>query len=376
MRSPLTALVLVALGCRNEPPRPRVRAERPDAAVAHAPDASAAPDVAVALAPAPAPAPIPTPAAEPGAARDPRLEDDPNADTPDEFANVRPVSSVPMPTVPAALEADVARLRVLVARTMRCWEHSDRVTHTPEPECPARYAELARGGPAAMHAIGQYAFHDLRHSLLRAERALTQTAATNHLGERSQGAGTIINTAPQLSEVFGGFEAKEVVPYVLMAMAPPIRRAYGDWGYAGAIHTWMDVLPRVTGNDLTPFPEWQRTEIDSDRLMRFLGDAHDTWSRWYRAHQDESLAQWRAQGLAHARAELVGRNVAQRVAAILRLGAETAAADDQEAARRSLAALLAERRLSNAGRRAMREFATRRRWSLDTDAGVGASDAR
>jgi hypothetical protein len=62
------------------------------------------------------------------------------------------------------------------------------------------------------------------------------------------------------------------------------------------------------------------------------------------------------------------------VAAILRLGAARAAPDDRAAARASLAELLAQRRMSNAGRRSMRAWATGRGWSLDeADGGVSAT---
>ncbi len=70
-------------------------------------------------------------------------------------------------------------------------------------------------------------------------------------------------------------------------------------------------------------------------------------------------------------ADLTARDTARRTAAIMRLAAPTATTEDREAARVSLATLLTERRVSNEGRRYLREFAERRRWTLAVaDGGV------
>ncbi|MFO0649209.1 MAG: hypothetical protein U0326_23405 [Polyangiales bacterium] len=374
----LSALLLLAASCdRARPaPRPSVRPEAHDAAppraLASITEASldAAPDVAIAAAPAPAPT-EPLPEAIPSnAAREEPFGDD-------DLSMRRPMTAVPLPSVPPELEADARRYRALTNRSMRCWEADGRVSHSPGRACEGYYAQLAAGGLAAVHGIGRYIVDDGNRRLFQRERDLTRTDARDYEGGPASGSGTLLNTAPRLSHAFARLDAPEVVPYVLAAMSMPIARGFGDWGGSDEMQTWMRVLVTVTGNDLTPMPPWQFIDLDMGAQMRFLGDSHDTWARWYRAHRNESLAEWRAQGLARARTDLTGRDVARRVAAILRLGDKNGPAADQEAARLSLVELLAQRRLSNAGRRYMRDFAAQNHWSLEAsgDAGVDAGDA-
>jgi hypothetical protein len=374
-RASLVALFVVA-SCERARPlqRPALRPEAHDAATAHTlvSVADASPDVfvdaAVAVAPAPPPsepAPPPIPA---NAEREEPMED---------FASEnRAMSTVPMPAVPPELAARVRFFRALTNQSMRCWESDGRVSHAPGRECDGLYAQLAEGGVAAVHGIGTYITDDGNVHLYRRERERTRTSARNYDGEASSGAGTFLNTAARLSAAYARLDAPEVVPYVLAATSRTIARGIGDWGAAEQLHTWLGTLVTVTGNDLAPMPPWQFLDLDVGRRMSFLGDAHDTWSRWYRAHRNESLEVWRAQGLARSRTDLTGRDVARRVAAILRFADPHGPLDDQEAARRSLIELLAQRRLSNAGRRYMRDRAAELHWSLDAgDAGLDGGDA-
>ena len=350
--------------------RPEAHDAAPPRALASAADASvdAPPDVAIAAAPAPT-APLPEALPSNAAREEPYDAED--------LATHRAMTAVPLPPVPPELEADARRYRALTNRTMRCWDSDGRVSHTPGRECEGYYAQLAAGGLAAVHGIGRYIVDDANRRLFQRERDLTRTNARDYQGGPAAGAGTLLNTAPRLSHTFARLDAPEVVPYVLAAMSLPISRGYADWGLGSEMQTWMQVLATVTGNDLTPLPPWQVGDLDMEAQMRFLGDSHDTWARWYRAHRNESLAAWRAQGIARARTDLTGRDVARRVAAILRLGDKNGPAADQEAARLSLVELLAQRRLSNAGRRYMRDYAARSHWSLEAsgDAGVDAGDA-
>ncbi len=364
------SLLLVVASCdrARSTARPAVRPEAHDAAppraLASVADASRDEPADAAVAAAPAPASLPE-AVPPSAEREEPFDAD-------DIAMRRPMTAVPMPRVPPELDAEARRYRALTNRSMRCWEVDARVSHTPGPECEGIYAQLAAGGVAAAHGVGAYILDDSRMRLFLRERRATQTAARNYDGEPSGGRGTYLNTAARLSHAFARLDVPEVVPYVLAAMSTPISRGFGDWGAADEMLTWMRVLVTVTGNDLTPMPPWQFIDLDMAAQMRFLGDSHDTWARWYRAHRDEPLAAWRAQGVARARADLTGRDVARRVAAILRFGDGNGPAADQEAARLSLVELLAQRRLSNAGRRYMRDYAAQNHWSLGAPGDAGA----
>lgn len=376
---PLTRLSLVAavasvsLACVDKE-RPRPPSVRPEPVAASARDASPS-DVVTADLPSPdvtqsdASANTVDALALPPAPRD-NAREEPLSPEEDDIMPARRMQSVPLPTIPAAAVAEVPRYRMLVAHAMRCWETDGRLSHTPSPGCAPLYDQIVAGGATALHAMGTYLVDDAQHHLFRRERTISRTSATTFEG-RSENQGNLINNAARLAPTFARFDAPEVVPYVLMAMSRPIARGYGDWGTNMRIQRWMDVLSTVTGNDLTPVPPWQLEQWDVDSHMSFLADAHDTWCRWYRAHKNESLDAWRAAGLARARADLTARDTARRVAAIMRLAATSATPEDRESARASLASLLAERRVSNDGRRYLREFATRVGWSLAVaDAGV------
>lgn len=305
----------------------------------------------------------------PPAPRD-NAREEPISPEEDDIVPARRMQSVPLPPIPSEMAARVPVYRLLVAHAMRCWESDGRLSHTSSRECPALYDQIVAGGATALHAMGTYLVDDSQHHLFRRERAIALTSANTFEGTTENG-GNLINNAERLAPTFARFDAPEVVPYVIMAMARPIARGYGDWGMNTRIQRWMDVLSTVTGNDIAPVPPWQLETWDVGSHMAFLGDAHDSWCRWYRAHKNESLATWREAGLARARADLTTRDTAHRVAAIMRLAASTATPEDREAARVSLATLLAERRVSNDGRRYLREFAERMHWSLTVaDGGV------
>ncbi len=376
-RAATLALVALSLACRNEP-RPAVRPERntlrdasPDVRQVDAPDVVAevppTHDVVTPPDAAPTAALPPSPTGPDGPLEEP-WDADPTM--------LRPTSTAPLPEVPDTMRDDVRRYRALVVRTMECWSEGGRVSHTPPGDCAQRYATLAAGGPAAMHAIGRFVIDDTGHRLPLRERHAMETTARSWEGGPTRGDGNSLNTAGALAAVFARFESPEVVPYVIAGMRMPVARQYGDWGVDGQIATWLDVLPRVTGWDVAPMPPWQAETMTPDVRITFLGDVHDAWARWYRAHRNERLDAWRAAGLANARTMLTARDVARRVAAILRLGAEGNTAEDRESARRSLVELLAQRRMSNDGRRYMRQWATARGWTLDApDAGADGGRA-
>ncbi len=369
----LAAVTAASLACVDKE-RPRPPSVRPEPVVASARDAATT-DVVTADLPSPDVAPndatantVDAPALPP-APRD-NAREEPVPPEEDDLMPPRRMQSVPLPTIPAAVAADVPRYRLLVAHAMRCWETDGRLSHTPSPGCAPLYDQLVAGGATALHAMGTYLVDDAQHHLFRRERTIARTSARTFEGTTQNG-GDLINNAERLAPTFARFDAPEVVPYVLMAMSRPIAKGYGDWGVNLRIQRWMDVLSTVTGNDLTPVPPWQLEMWDASSHMNFLADAHDAWCRWYRAHKNESLDAWRAAGLARARADLTARDTARRTAAIMRLAAPTATTEDREAARVSLATLLTERRVSNEGRRYLREFAERRRWTLAVaDGGV------
>ncbi len=60
-----------------------------------------------------------------------------------------------LPEVPEALRASVDALRATVQGTEECFTGEGRMEHTPDARCPQWYARLARGGVAAVFAIGE-----------------------------------------------------------------------------------------------------------------------------------------------------------------------------------------------------------------------------
>lgn len=279
---------------------------------------------------------------------------------------------VALPVVPPELRADVARYRLVVAQAMRCFS-AYRVEHVGPQDCRAAVTLLRRGGLAAMHAIGQFMYDEERHQLTLQEREATRVAIRyGGMREVRRVSASYIDAAETLVPVFGGFDAAEVVPYTLAALSHYARCHNGEWSAEGYVR-WIEPLGRVTGWDLTPLPPWQQGTLDLDQSDSFASAAYVNWVRWYQAHKNETLEQWRAQGLERARRALSGRDIATRVAAIMRLSSASASAEDREAARASLVQLLAERRLSNEGRRHMRSWARDVGWVLD-NGDAGASD--
>lgn len=264
---------------------------------------------------------------------------------------------VDLPQVPAALRDDVARYRLVVASAMQCYE-GYRVEHVRAPDCRAAATTLTRGGPAAMHALGQFSYDEQQRQLtLREREATTVPSRFGGMREVRRGGGSIINAAATIAPILGSFDAPEVVPYVLAALERYARcRLRGDFAVTGFVR-WLEPLARVTGWDLTPLPPWQLEALTIEQADQFAGDAYVNWVRWYRAHKNESLEQWRAQGIERARRALTGRAIPTRVAAIIRFSRASASPDDREAARRSLTELLDQRRVSNEGRRYLRTLA-------------------
>lgn len=279
---------------------------------------------------------------------------------------------VALPVVPPELRAEVARYRLVVAQAMRCFE-AYRVEHVGPQDCRAAATLLRRGGLAAMHAIGQFVYDEERHQLTTQEReAMRVSIRYGGMREVHRASASYIDAAETLVPVFGSFDAAEVIPYTLAALSHYARCRNSEWSAEGYVR-WIEPLGRVSGWDLTPLPPWQQGTLDLEQSDSFASAAYVNWVRWYQAHKNETLEQWRASGLERARRSLTGRDLATRVAAILRLSSATASPEDREAARRSLIELMAERRLSNAGRRYMRDWAAQIGWTLDSG-DAGASD--
>ncbi len=283
--------------------------------------------------------------------------------------------AVPMPVVPPELRTLVSQYRVLAARASRCFEPL-RLEHVRRPDCRAAINTLRAGGAAAMHAIGQYAYDEQNARLTFRERDASVVHLRVYTGNSSFPQSTsIMLGAENLAAVLASFSAREVVPYILAAVN---RHANCDEGIrrdeTSGFRVWLSYLSVVTGWDLEPELPWEMPTSMSDEEMDSAAeeakDTYATWMRWYDAHKNETLEQWRAQGLERARSALSRRDVPSRVQAIIRLSSEHVSAEDREAARVSLVQLLAARRLSNAGRRYMRTLAESAGWQLDADAGV------
>jgi hypothetical protein len=91
-------------------------------------------------------------------------------------------------------------------------------------------------------------------------------------------------------------------------------------------------LGRLTGYDLTPNVPWEPTQYAHNAAQ---AAAVHTWLRWWRDHQGETPAAWRAHGEQRALGDLTHDDPAVRFAAMQRLvsvaahrGAVQAALDD------------------------------------------------
>lgn len=272
------------------------------------------------------------------------------------------LAAVPLPTIDPAMRPAVRDARALVARTLRCWTSDGRLgTNRPSPECPALYAQLARGGDATLHALGTF-LYDARDR----RGASTRTPQ-------------VFYTADGLAASLEAHASLDAVAYVLAFLRETLEYDDCDWGKDRHVYRYMRVIAEVTGNDLRPIPPWQYEAdersggLEAPQLMRLIADEYRAWARWYAAHRTQPLAAVRAEGATLARSRLATRDVALRVGAILRLGADGSPPEDREAARRSLVDLLAARIVSNAGRRYLRARAASHHLSLSApDGGVAA----
>lgn len=96
---------------------------------------------------------------------------------------------------------------------------------------------------------------------------------------------------------------------------------------------------------------------DNQQLQRFMSHRLPLWMRWYRAHQHEDRAAWRAQGLAAARPLALDPRGLPGIAAVLRLGARGNSDSDRALAAAGLARIVASPRLGAVGRRWMLRWA-------------------
>jgi hypothetical protein len=316
--------------------------------------------------------------------------------------NPRIGPNVELPIVPDEIKEDVRRYRFVAARAARCFK-TFRIEHVVDQVCRRAASELIRGGRAAMHGLGQFAYDQQNGRLSREEvRAMESSRVRYYSGGRSaygRGRGTVIEASETLVPVMSQFAEREVVPYVL-AMLYRYAHCASNGGDHDTEHyvLWLSVLPAVTGWDLTPLLPWQSYErlaregredlvvperdefgelvderMDEGQMSAFGNDAYLRWLRWYRAHRNETLEQWRAEGLSRARRALSEQHIPSRIAAIMRFAQSGASAEDREAARRSLVRLLNEGSLSQSGRRYMRSWASSVGWSLERE--TSAPDA-
>ncbi len=246
-----------------------------------------------------------------------------------------------LPEVPAELRASVEALRVTVERTEECYSAEGRMEHTPDPACPQWYARLARGGPAAVFAIGALfrpGAHGPNDPLMEAMRS---SEATEERG-------------PRLVQIMARTGRPEVVPFFVSYL---VRTATVPTAYVSAVDAAMlAALRRLTGNDPAPTAPW---EDDQAHLNAPLArrDLVQRWARWYHDHQGMTVAQWRAEGAARAARDLFSDDLLERYSAITRLAGDPT---QRVAVRTALQTLLGREDLPAAARVHLHRLARQR----------------
>ncbi|MBL8682196.1 MAG: hypothetical protein JNK05_23720 [Myxococcales bacterium] len=206
-----------------------------------------------------------------------------------------PLPSPKLPIVAPELAADVLRYRAIARRTIACHNGVFRFPHRPSRRCDAWFGELARGGPAAMHALGI---------------ELTQMKARADEDALPCGSNFIGTAAHRAALVLAGYGDAQAMPYLLRYLAIQTPRALFA-GYDGyAVQLAFDGVRRLARRDIGPVwidpledPSAHWTEV----VRR--------WGHWYLAHRAEPVSRWQSEGIATTRALLDAPSVAVRYAA-------------------------------------------------------------
>lgn len=205
------------------------------------------------------------------------------------------------PEVPAALEAEVARLRTVVRATSECYTADGRMEHEADPACPRWYAQLSRGGAAGVFAIATLLEGDAT------SRDEEPDTLRTFIAEEQRG--------PRLMQIMAASQRPEAVPLVLRfvvgGLADPEARYVTDSEGAA----WQS-LEQLTGNNPAPRAPWQTRPSATLSSQAYTARA---WLRWYRLHQHETREQWLRAGEQAAAEGLTSEDPAVRYWAIERL---------------------------------------------------------
>lgn len=216
------------------------------------------------------------------------------ADAPDR-QQCAPLPSPKLPIVAPELAAEVVRYRAIARRTIACHNGVFRFPHRPSRRCDAWFGELARGGPAAMHALGI----ELTQMKVQPDAELP-LCGSNFIG----------TAAHRAALVLAGFGDPQAMPYLLRYLAIQTPRALFE-GYDGyAVQLAFDGVRRLARRDIGPVwidpledPSAHWTEV----VRR--------WGHWYLAHRAEPVSRWQSEGIVATRALLDAPSVAVRYAA-------------------------------------------------------------
>jgi hypothetical protein len=221
---------------------------------------------------------------------------DPAAIEPESRARCTPLPSPRRPAVPAALAADVARLRPLARRTADCHDGRFRIAHRPDPRCRAWFAQLAAGGPAAMHALGIE---------LSTQRPLPGADVDASCGSFFMG-----TAALRAAETLASFMDPQAMPYLLRFLAIQIPMDLYE-GYDGAaVEMGFEGVRRLAMRELGP-PWREQAMVPLEHWTEVLR----RWGHWYVRHRAERAQQWRDEGVALSRTRLYARNLGVRYGA-------------------------------------------------------------
>ncbi len=210
-----------------------------------------------------------------------------------------PLSSPRLPMVPPELASEVARYRAIARRTTDCHDGVFRIAHRPSRRCTAWFAELARGGPAAMHALGLEMTQFAQLELEPGSRTRSP-CGTNFKG-------TAANRAALTLASYGDTQA---MPYLLryLAMQIPQNLFLGYDGYA--VKHAFDGVRRLARRDIGPI--WKDSLEDEKEHWT---EVVRRWGQWYLAHRTQSGATWQSEGVAITRPLLRAESATLRFAA-------------------------------------------------------------
>jgi len=252
----------------------------------------------------------------------------------------------PLPEVPVALQPAVAALASTVTNTEECYTlHGERMEHTADRRCPQWYARLARGGPAAVYAIGEV----FRPTPPDPGEPALEPIRGGMAGEAR---------GVRLVRLMARTGSPEAVPFLLSYF---VRTATLPDHYASSLDTAViEGLRSLTGDDPAPTAPWQ-TPTSAPEATDLRRTVAQQWLRWFRSHQDMTVAQWRAEGAARASRDLFSDDIVARYSAIERLAADPT---QRVATRTALHTLLARPDLPAAARVHLHRLARQRRIAL------------